>query len=52
VRRWYCPAGSPLAKIFKWRAEAKAAPIEALKSQTPPARQPAMNQNFELFIAS
>ena len=24
VRRWYCPAGSPLAKIFKWRAEAQA----------------------------
>jgi len=23
VRRWYCPAGSPLAKIFKWRAEAR-----------------------------
>jgi len=23
VRRWYCPAGSPLAKLFKWRAEAR-----------------------------
>lgn len=23
TQRWYCPAGSQLEKIFKWRAEAK-----------------------------
>ena len=21
IRRWYCPSGSPLAKIFQWRAQ-------------------------------
>jgi len=85
VRRWYCPAGSPLAKIFKWRAEAKVnaaqknvaqnnmAKIDALAPheshrvsvnsdihfKTAPmkpkpnlASQPAVNQNFELFMAS
>lgn len=82
VRRWYCPAGSPLAKIFKWRAEAKVAEtkVAEVKSQMTanlvntnmPASprpmnsdihfkasaeynrraQPAMNQNFELFMAS
>ena len=30
VQRWYCPAGSPLATIFKWRAEA-AEPKPAVK---------------------
>jgi len=28
VRRWYCPSGSPLAKIFSWR---KAANLEAVR---------------------
>ena len=23
TQRWYCPSGSQLDKIFKWRAEAK-----------------------------
>lgn len=26
VRRWYCTPGSPLAKIFTWRAASKTAP--------------------------
>lgn len=25
VKKWYCTAGSPLAKIFTWRQEAKGA---------------------------
>lgn len=24
VQRWYCPAGSALAKIFKWRSSSSA----------------------------
>ncbi|MEP1230620.1 MAG: DUF5710 domain-containing protein [Litorimonas sp.] len=78
VRRWYCPAGSPLAKIFKWRAEAQATIVQASKREAErgqpepqskrvkndirykPAsvlvpslkKQPAVNQNFELFMAS
>ena len=56
VQRWYCPAGSPLAKIFKWRAEAKAAQTNAGQAKrarvTTPAPEPAINQNFELFMAS
>jgi len=52
VRRWYCPAGSPLAKIFKWRAEAKTHSTQHKSSAVKPAPQPAMNQNFELFMAS
>jgi len=72
VRRWYCPSGSPLAKIFKWRAEAKAAQKMTAKTNarpvqnsrpssdidfkttrvTPPQPEPAINQNFELFMAS
>ncbi len=81
VRRWYCPAGSPLAKIFKWRAEAQASAVQTSATQAgaalkpnssqdmsmksdihfksaslmaPPAvkKTPAINQNFELFMAS
>ena len=84
VRRWYCPAGSPLAKIFKWRADAqsKAGQVSEAVATTqpvakpqsgsvtggsvksdihyksaslmarPPKKQPAVNENFELFMAS
>jgi len=95
VRRWYCPAGSPLAKIFQWRAEAQKTAaqkaetqkadsqktgVETKTDQNSPraasmtsdihfkttdmmaagkpqvqaqsASQPAINQNFELFMAS
>lgn len=43
VQRWYCPVGSPLAVIFKWRAE-------ALDIKTP-KQHPAHNENFELPLA-
>ncbi len=43
VQRWYCPVGSPLATIFKWRGEAA-----DVKS---PQQHPAQNENFELPLA-
>lgn len=54
VRRWHCPAGSPLAKIFKWRAEAKMEPSIMPKATQPKASDvnKAVNENFELFMAS
>ena len=42
VQRWYCPAGSPLATVLKWRAER---PAEAIQLR------PARNENFELPLA-
>ena len=43
VQRWYCPVGSPLATIFKWRGEA---------ADIKPSKQyPAQNENFELPLA-
>lgn len=42
VQRWYCPAGSPLAKIFKWRAEADS------KANV---KHVAHNENFEFDLA-
>jgi hypothetical protein len=61
VRRWYCPAGSPLAKIFSWRkaantvnAEVRAAAqaSQAMASQamaSQPMPSVAMNENFDMF---
>ena len=43
VQRWYCPAGSPLASIFKWRAET----VEA----KPTIKHVAQNENFEFDLA-
>lgn len=43
VQRWYCPAGSPLATIFKWRAEA----VES----KPAVKHVAQNENFEFDLA-
>lgn len=43
VQRWYCPAGSSLATIFQWRAEA---------AETKPAiKHVAQNENFEFDLA-
>jgi len=42
VQRWYCPAGSPLATIFKWRAEAV--------TPTPAVKHVAQNENFEFDL--
>ena len=46
VRRWYCLPGSPLAKIFTWRGEAKA----GAKTVTPVPKVTA-GANFELPLA-
>lgn len=43
VQRWYCPAGSPLATIFKWRAEA----VENKST----VKHVAQNENFEFDLA-
>ena len=48
VRRWYCPAGSPLAKIFSWRKASNTVNAEvAAASQA----SVAMNENFDMFRA-
>jgi len=44
VQRWYCPAGSPLATIFKWRAE-------AASGDKPAVKHVAQNENFEFDLA-
>ena len=46
VRKWYCTKGSPLAKIFSWRAEAK---ISKPVSPTAP-NPPSVSTNFELAL--
>jgi len=43
VQRWYCPTGSPLATIFKWRSE-------AVKAR-PAMKHVAQNENFEFDLA-
>ena len=56
VRRWYCMPGSPLAKIFTWRAEAKASANTDKRPsphRVPPQRVPPVETgaNFELPLA-
>ena len=48
VRRWYCPAGSPLSKIFSWRKAANTvnAEVDAASSLIASV---AMNENFDMF---
>ena len=51
VRRWYCPAGSPLAKIFSWRKAANTVNTEvaaAAKAASAMASV-AINENFDMF---
>lgn len=42
VQRWYCPAGSPLATIFKWRSEAAGTQAKV--------NHIAQNENFEFDL--
>jgi len=51
VRRWYCLAGSPLAKIFSWRKAANTVNDEVAASAQASAVMPsvAMNENFDMF---
>ncbi len=52
VKRWYCPAGSPLATIFAWRKEAQTADIvKPANFAAAKKRNIADNQNFELPLA-
>ncbi len=53
VKRWYCPAGSDLARIFAWRqapAMTKIDPHMHLSSNR--ATRPRETQNFELSLFS
>jgi len=46
VRRWYCPSGSPLSKIFSWR---KASNTVNAELETSRQASVAMNENFDMF---
>jgi len=48
VRRWYCPAGSPLSKIFSWRKAANTVNAE-IDAASGLIASVAMNENFDMF---
>jgi len=48
MRRWYCLAGSPLAKIFSWRKASNTVNDEVAAS-TQAMSSVAMNENFDMF---
>lgn len=53
VKRWYCPATSPLATIFAWRKEAQqGGGLKASSFVAAEQADIAQNQNFELPLAS
>lgn len=53
VKRWYCPASSPLATIFAWRKEAQKNGETRVSSFVAVEQADiAHNQNFELPLAS
>jgi len=51
VRRWYCPSGSPLSKIFSWRKASNTVNAEVSASDGASNLIPsvAMNENFDMF---
>ena len=51
VRRWYCPAGSPLSKIFSWRKASNTVTpeVEAASQAASALTSVAMNENFDMF---
>jgi hypothetical protein len=51
VRRWYCPAGSPLSKIFSWRKASNTvnAEVAAAAEASNLIASVAMNENFDMF---
>ena len=51
VRRWYCPAGSPLSKIFSWRKASNTvnSEVEAASQAASVMASVAMNENFDMF---
>lgn len=53
VRRWYCPAGSNLSKIFSWRKAANDQAARSVAVHQSLARQSRNAElNFELPLAS
>jgi hypothetical protein len=48
VKKWYCMAGSPLAKIFTWRSAAASQTVRPAKNTS----QLPLHHNFELPLAS
>ena len=51
VRRWHCPAGSPLSKIFSWRKASNTvnAEVAAAAEASNLIASVAMNENFDMF---
>lgn len=49
VRRWYCPAGSPLSKIFSWRKASNTVNVEVADEASSLMASVAMNENFDMF---
>ena len=51
VRRWYCPDGSPLSKIFSWRKAANTVNAEVAETSDVSSliASVAMNENFDMF---
>lgn len=54
VRRWYCPVGSPLSKIFSWRKASNTvnAEVAAASEASNLIASVAMNENFDMFQAA
>lgn len=52
VKRWYCPAGSDLARIFAWRKAAVTTRVDPHMHMTRRPRPAAPAQNFELALVS
>ncbi len=52
VKRWYCPAGSDLARIFAWRQAAVTKVDPHIHLATLQRRPAAETQNFELSLFS
>jgi len=48
VRRWYCPAGSPLSKIFSWRKAANTVNADVARAAAA-ISSVAINENFDMF---
>ena len=50
VRRWYCPAGSPLSKIFSWRKASNTvtAEVETASQAASVLTSVAMNESFDM----
>lgn len=52
VKRWYCPAGSDLARIFAWRKPAVTTRVDPHMHLSKPRHRSIAPQNFELQLVS